>query len=90
MSLRCIVIVCLVIFLHVWLHSCMLGCVYHSCRFGFKYCSFMLGHMYLCICVDGYASLMHVIVACGQVFSDVMMVVFMHEVVVCVFIEVMI
>ena len=43
-----------------WLHSCMLGCMYHSCRFDFKYCSFMLDHTCLCICVDGYASLMHV------------------------------
>ena len=50
----------LVTFLNVWLHSCMLGYMYHYCRFGFKYCSFMLDYMFLCMCMVGYALPMHV------------------------------
>jgi len=89
MSLTCIVTICLVTFLHVWLHSCMLGCMYRSCRFDFKYCSFMLGHMCLCICVNGMHCLCMFMFACGQVYSDIMMVVVMHEVMVCFVVEVM-
>ena len=78
MSLTCIIVVCLVTFLYVWFHSCMLGCMYHSCRFDFKYCSFMLGHN---LCMFMFLK--------GQVYIDVMMVVDMHEVMVCVVIEVL-
>jgi len=60
MSLKCIVVVCLVTFLHVFLHSCMLSFMYHSCMFDFKNFSFTLDHTCLCICVDDCASLMHV------------------------------
>ena len=60
MSLTCIIFVCLVIFLYLWLHSCMLGYMYHSCNLGFKYCSFMFDYICSYMCVVDYALLMHV------------------------------
>jgi len=43
----------------------------------------MFNYMQLCILVFGLAFLMHIMVACGNVYNGVMVVV-MHEVMVCV------
>jgi len=72
-----------------WLHSCMLGYMYHSCRLISS-----IVHSCLIICVYAYVwmvmnHLCMLMFACGQVYSDVMMVAVMHEVVVCIVVEVM-
>jgi len=76
MSLTCITVVCLIacIILVVFISN-----IIHSC---------------LVICVYAYMwVVMHrlcmFMFSCGQVYSDIMMVVFMHEVMVCVVVEVM-
>lgn len=89
MPLTCVIVVCLVTLLQVWLHSCMLGRMYHSCRLISN-----IIHSCLTICVYAYVCMvMHcscmLMFACGQVYSDIMMVVVMHEVMVCVVVEVM-
>ena len=89
MSLTCIIVVCLVAILHVGhilvsLVACiilagLISSIFYSCWI---------------ICVYAYVwMVMHrlcmFMFSCGQVYSDVMMVVVMHEVVVCVVVEVM-
>jgi len=89
MSLTCIVVVCFIeIFLIGYILVCLVACIILAGLIS------SIVHSCLIICVYAYVwmvkhCLCMFMVACGQVYSEVMMVVVMHEVVVCVVVEVM-
>ena len=89
MSLTCIVVVCLVTILLVGdILICLVECIILSGLIS------SIVHSCLIICIYAYVwKVMHhlcmLMFACGQVYSDIVMVVVMSEVVVCVVVEVM-